>query len=110
MDDLLPTVLLILFMATFVVTWLDWRRRVKRLGGIVGPSWDCPACGVVNEANSTVCWSCSAAINGHGLFQDLGPTSADTWRCRRCGAWNGKARHSCWSCASAPAKRPKGEA
>lgn len=109
-DELLPTALLFLFLGTFAFTWLDWKVRSRKLGGLIDPSWDCPACGVVNEAETTVCWSCNAAITGRGLFQNLGPTSADTWRCRRCGAWNGKARRSCWSCANAPTKRPKGEA
>lgn len=106
-DDLLPTALLFLFLGTFLYTWLDWKMRARKLGDLVGPSWDCPACGVVNEAAMSVCWSCHAAIKGRGLFPELGPASAETWKCGRCGAWNGTARRSCWSCANAPAKQPK---
>ncbi|HEY7589241.1 MAG TPA: hypothetical protein VIB49_10930 [Thermoplasmata archaeon] len=108
MDDLLPTVLLVFFVGIFVYTWLDWKVRERRFGGIAEPSWECPGCGVVNEADRGVCWSCNAAISGRSLFSELGATARDTWRCRRCGAWNGTARKSCWSCANAPTKRPKG--
>ncbi len=107
MDDLLPTALLLLFLGTLVFTWLDWRVRVRRLGGMVGPSWDCPACGVVNDESVAVCWSCQAAITGRSPFPELGPASADTWKCHRCGAWNGTARRACWSCANTPSKQPK---
>jgi len=106
-DDLLPTALLFLFLGTFLFTWLDWKMRVRKMGGLVDSSWDCPGCGLVNEAEMSVCWSCDAAITGRGPFAGLGPSSVETWKCRRCGAWNGTARRSCWSCASTPSKQPK---
>lgn len=109
-EDLLPTALLGLFLGVFVFTWVDWKVRARKLGGLVSPSWDCPACGVVNESDRSVCWSCSAAVTGRSLFPEIGPATTDAWRCHRCGAWNGTARKSCWSCANAPTKRPKGEA
>ena len=110
MDDLLPTVLLFLFLATFAFASLDWHVRRKRLGGLVGLSWDCPHCGIVNDAEESVCWSCGAAVSRNRYFPEIGAASVDTWRCGRCGAWNGTMRHSCWSCASTPAKQPKRQA
>jgi hypothetical protein len=109
-DALLPTVLLFLFLATFVFTYVDWQVRRKKLGGTVAPSWDCPHCGVVNEAERSVCWACSAAISANRFFPEMGPMAADTWRCRRCGAWNGTNRRTCWSCSNAPSKQPKRQA
>ena len=110
MDDLLPTALLFFFLATFAFASLDWRFRRKRLAVLVGPSWDCPHCGVVNEAEAAVCWSCGAAVSTNRYFPGMGPMSADTWRCGHCGAWNGTSRRSCWSCSSTPAKQPKRQA
>ncbi len=107
MDSLLPTFLLFLFLATFAFTFADWHRRQKRLGGVVAPSWDCPHCGVVNEAERSICWSCSAAISANRFFPEASPKASETWRCRHCGAWNGTGRHTCWSCSSAPTKQPK---
>ena len=110
MDSLLPTALLFLFLATFAFTFVDWRLRQKKLGGNVAPSWDCPHCGVTNEADRSVCWSCSAAISANRFLPEMGPMAADTWRCRRCGAWNGANRHACWSCSNTPTKQPKRQA
>ncbi len=110
MDDLLPTVLLFFFLATFAFASLEWRIRRRKLGALVGPSWDCPHCGIVNEAADSVCWSCGAAVSMNRYFPEMGPTSTETWRCGHCGAWNGTSRHSCWSCSSTPAKQPKRQA
>jgi hypothetical protein len=108
-DSLLPTAILFLILGTFAFTFADWQLRRRKLGGSVAPSWDCPHCGVTNEAERSVCWSCSAAISANRFLPELGPMAADTWRCR-CGAWNGSNRHSCWSCASTPTKQPKRQA
>lgn len=107
MDDLLPTALLFLFLATFAFTTVDWHLRKKRLGGMIAQSWECPHCGLTNEAERTVCWDCGAAISVNRFLPELGPNAADTWRCGRCGAWNGEMRHTCWSCSNAPTKQPK---
>ena len=110
MDDLLPTALLFLFLGLFVFSWLDWHVRMRKVGPMEGPSWDCPHCGITNEAERAVCWSCSAATSGLGVWsRDYSP-AADTWRCGRCGAWNGSARGSCWSCSNRPMKQPKRDA
>ncbi len=109
-DELLPTVLLFFFLATFAFASIDWHFRRRRLGTRVGPSWDCPHCGVNNEAEGSVCWSCGAAVSMNRYFPEMGPSSAETWRCRHCGAWNGTSRHTCWSCSSAPAKQTKRQA
>jgi hypothetical protein len=109
-DDLLPTALLFLFLATFAFTSVDWRLRRKKLGGNVAPSWDCPHCGLVNEADRTICWDCGAAISVNRFFPEMGPMAADTWRCGGCGAWNGATRRTCWSCSNAPTKQPKRQA
>ncbi len=106
MDGLLPATLLFFFLATFAFASADWYLRRRRLGGIVSPSWDCPHCGVTNEAERNLCWSCDAAVSMNRFFPEMGP-SADAWRCRHCGAWNGMSRHSCWSCSNAPTKQPK---
>ena len=106
-DDYLPAALLFLFLGIFLSSWIDWHIRMKRLGHLVDPAWDCPACGVVNEAERSVCWSCSAAIGGRNPFARESTLAVDTWRCGRCGAWNGTGRPSCWSCAHAPTKQPK---
>lgn len=107
MDDYLPAALLVLFFGVFLSSWIDWHLRMKRLGHLVDPAWDCPACGVINEAERSVCWSCSAAISGRSLFGAEPGLAVETWRCGRCGAWNGDARRSCWACANAPAKQAK---
>ncbi len=109
MDELLPTALLFLFLATFAFTSVDWHLRKKRLGGSIALSWDCPHCGLVNEAERTVCWDCGAAL-GTVRFLEGTSRSPDTWRCGRCGAWNGETRHTCWSCSNAPTKQPKRQA
>lgn len=107
MDDLLPTALLLLFLATFAFTTVDWRLRKRKLGSMVALSWDCPHCGLTNEGERTVCWDCGAAIYANRFFPGAGPAAPETWRCGRCGAWNGETRHTCWSCSSAPTKQPK---
>ncbi len=106
-DTLLLTALFFLFLAAFAWGSVDWQLRRRKLGGIVGPSWDCPHCGVVNEAQRSVCWSCSAAVSVTRFLAETAPVAAGTWRCRRCGAWNGASRPTCWSCSSAPTKQPK---
>ena len=107
MDDLLPTALLFLFLATFAFTTVDWHLRRKKLGGTIALSWDCPHCGLVNEAERAVCWGCGAATSAGRFFSGSGATGSDLWRCGRCGAWNGDTRHTCWSCSNAPTKQPK---
>ncbi len=106
-DDLLPTALLLLFLATFAFTTVDWHFRKRRLGGVIAMSWDCPHCGLVTEADRSVCWDCGAAISMNRFIPDAAPAAAGTWRCRRCGAWNGTSRATCWSCSNAPTKQPK---
>ncbi len=106
MDDLLPTAFLLLFLGAFLFTWLDWRKRMKRVGGPIEPSWECPHCGIVNEADRAVCWSCGAGITGR-IVLGIPPGTSETWRCGRCGAWNATSRRSCWSCANVPSKAPK---
>jgi len=107
-DDFLSGALLLLLVGGVVFTWVDWRIRMRKLPQLVGPSWDCPHCGVVNEADLTVCWSCGAAIARLSLS---GVSSgSDTWQCRQCRAWNSTSRRSCWSCANTPTKQPKRDA
>lgn len=107
MEELLPTVLLFWFLATFAFTSVDWHLRKKRLGGTIALSWDCPHCGLTNEAERSVCWDCGAAISASRFLPEAAPAATDTWRCRRCGAWNGSSRRTCWSCSNAPTKQPK---
>ncbi len=78
-DGLLPATLLFFFLATFAFASADWYLRRRRLGGIVSPSWDCPHCGVTNEAERNLCWSCDAAVSMNRFFPEMGP-SADAWR------------------------------
>jgi len=105
-EDILSGVLLLLFLGGMGFSWLDWRRRARKLPSLLGPSWPCPNCNVVNEAELTVCWSCGAAIAGRARFGE--PASAPTtWRCTTCHAWNGVNRRSCWSCSTAPTAQKK---
>ncbi|MGI0148461.1 MAG: zinc finger protein [Thermoplasmata archaeon] len=108
MEDLLPAALLVLLLGGMVFAWVDWRIRARKIPRILGPSWDCPHCGIANEAELTVCWSCGAAIARRSLYPGL--TSPETWQCRKCRSWNSTARKSCWSCANTPTKQPKRDA
>jgi hypothetical protein len=85
--------------------WVDWRLRLRKLPKILGPSWDCPHCAIVNEAELSVCWSCGAAVSRFSLYP--GHPNPETWQCRGCRHWNAKSRKSCWSCANSPSTQPK---
>ncbi|TLZ73348.1 MAG: hypothetical protein E6K06_03130 [Methanobacteriota archaeon] len=106
MEDLLSGALLLLLVGGAVFAWFDWRMRARKLPQMIGPSWDCPHCGVKNEAELSVCWSCGAGV-ARAYFGRSAGASAETWQCRRCRAWNSTSRRSCWSCANTPAKQPK---
>ncbi|HEX9340104.1 MAG TPA: zinc finger protein [Thermoplasmata archaeon] len=106
MDDLLSGALLVLLVGGVVFAWVDWHLRARKLPKLLGPAWDCPHCGVVNEAALTVCWSCGAAVTRLSLRPGAAPAS-DTWQCRQCRAWNSTSRRSCWSCSNIPSKQPK---
>ena len=106
MDDLLSGAFLLLLVGGVVFAWVDWRLRARKLPKLLGPSWDCPHCGVTNEAELTVCWSCGAAVTRLSLRPGAAPAS-DTWQCRQCRAWNSTSRRSCWSCSNIPSKQPK---
>lgn len=105
-DDFLSGALLVLLVGGVVFAWVDWRIRARKLPRFLGPSWDCPHCGVVNEAELAICWSCGAAIAHHSLYPGIPPAS-ETWQCRHCRAWNSTSRRSCWSCSNTPTKQPK---
>ena len=106
MDDLLSGAVLLLLVGGVVFSWVDWRIRSRKLPARVRPSWDCPHCGIVNEADRTICWACQAAIARNSLHAEAGPGS-ETWQCRQCRAWNGSTRRSCWSCQTAPTSQTK---
>lgn len=108
MEALLPAALLLLLLVGIGFAWVDWRIRMRKIPRILGPSWDCPHCTIVNEAELTVCWSCGAAIGRRSFYP--GTASPETWQCRGCRSWNATSRKSCWSCASIPQKRPKQDA
>ena len=55
MEDLLSGALLVLLVGGAVFAWADWRVRARKLPQMVGPSWDCPHCGVKNEAELGRC-------------------------------------------------------
>jgi uncharacterized protein YfaQ (DUF2300 family) len=105
-EDLLSGALLLLLVGGAVFAWVDWRVRARKLPQVIGPSWDCPHCGVTNEADLSVCWSCGAGIARLPFFAAKG-VAADTWQCRQCRAWNSDSRRSCWSCSNTPSKQPK---
>jgi len=107
-EDLLPAALLLLLLAGIGFAWADWRLRMRKVPRILGQSWDCPHCGILNEAELTVCWSCGAGIARRSLYPGL--RSPETWQCRQCRSWNSTIRKSCWSCANTPAKQPKRDA
>ncbi|HWM52285.1 MAG TPA: zinc finger protein [Thermoplasmata archaeon] len=109
MEDLLSGALLVLLVGGAVFAWADWRIRARNLPQIIGPSWDCPHCGVKNEAELGVCWSCGAGI-GRYAFSRVHGAASETWQCRQCRAWNSTSRRSCWSCANTPSKQPKRDA
>ncbi len=54
MEDLLSGALLLLLVGGAVFAWFDWRMRARKLPQLIGPSWDCPHCGVKNEAELSV--------------------------------------------------------
>jgi hypothetical protein len=105
-DDLLSASLLFLFLGGTVFSWLDWRRRARRLGPWAGPSWGCPNCSIVNDHDAVICWACGAGIAGR-VFHGGRSTPVESWQCGKCRAYNGMSRRSCWSCSNAPAKAPK---
>jgi Zn-finger in Ran binding protein and others len=104
-QELLPAALLLLMLVGMAFAWVDWRLRLRKLPKILGPSWDCPHCGIVNEAELNVCWSCGAVVSRFSLYP--GHPNPETWQCRRCRHWNATSRKSCWSCANIPSKQPK---
>ena len=105
MDDFLTASLFLLFMGGVVFSWVDWRRRMKKLPARAGPSWSCPNCSLVNEGDQSICWSCGAGVSLN-LF-GVGPAQGETWRCPTCRSWNGRSRRSCWSCSHVPGEAPK---
>lgn len=106
MDELLSAALLLLFVAGAAFSWLDWRRRVRHLPELVGPTWSCPNCMIVNEADLAICWSCGAGIAGRVLLPER-TSSVESWQCPDCRAWNGLSRRTCWSCSAAHTARKK---
>src|SRR5437867_10116686 len=107
MEDLLSGALLVLLVGGAVFAWADWRVRARKLPEMVGPSWDCPHCGVKNEAELGVCWSCGAGIGRYALARVRG-SAWETWRCRHGRAWTSTSRGWGGWCASAPGKQRNG--
>lgn len=105
----MPAALLVLLLGGMLFGWIDWRRRSKRIPRLLGPFWDCPHCGILNEPDLTVCWSCGAAI-ARRSWHPGGTASPETWQCRQCRALNSVSRKSCWSCAQTPVTQPKRDA
>jgi len=108
-EGLLSGALLLLLVAGAIFAWADWRIRARKIPRFLGPGWDCPHCGVANEVELRVCWSCGAAIGRHSLYPGVA-APAETWQCRKCRAWNSTSRRSCWSCSNTPSKQPKRDA
>lgn len=105
MEDLLSAALFLLFVGGVTFSWVDWRRRARKLPARAMLSWSCPNCLIVNEGDRSICWSCGAGVTLN-LF-GVGQSHQESWRCPACRAWNGTSRRSCWSCSNVPGEAPK---
>jgi len=50
-EDLLSAALFLLFVGGVTFSWVDWRRRARKLPARAMLSWSCPNCLIVNEGD-----------------------------------------------------------
>ncbi len=85
--------------ASGILGAVGWIAQHVRSLSVTPTAWPCLACGVPNELDRDLCWSCGAGYGQDPLYASPIPMER-RWLCRSCAVWNGIARTDCWRCGA----------